>query len=277
MADDYLNKYKEEDSVSSASGDDGVEVIKRTLANTKLSSQSEQPQIVEEQEKKVGGGESVALYTFDPRSVIESVSDAATSRPYSSVKPFDKPIIQFSSPARDYGITNFKVARETKFTSPISARYTPSSLTQYSKDLDYPQVGARNEPLRSFQYGYKDETKFADFKSENDYRAFAKEFDNEFGDRQRDSGEVQRQLGSRVKRLQMLARDFSAPNADLGLLRTRLLHELETTQSDLNDASNAITLLMNDRMNIKDKYCHLKLRNKQSKSFEKVFEENIRA
>lgn len=254
-----------------------MEVIKRTLANTKLGSQSEQPPSAERTERKVGGADNVALYTFDPRSVIESVAIPATSRPYTSVKPFDKPVMQFSSPARDYGVTNFKVARETKFTSPISARYTPSTLMQYSKDLDYPQVGARNESLRGFQYGYKDDSKFTDFKSENDYRAFAKDFDSEFGDRQRDAGEVLRQLGTRTKRLQMLARDFSAPNADLALLRTRLLRELETTQSDVSDASNVVTLLVNDRMNIKDKYCHLKLRNKQSKSFEKAFEENIRA
>eukprot|EP00826_Nyctotherus_ovalis_P009022 TRINITY_DN12353_c0_g1_i7.p1 TRINITY_DN12353_c0_g1~~TRINITY_DN12353_c0_g1_i7.p1 ORF type:complete len:153 (+),score=67.03 TRINITY_DN12353_c0_g1_i7:89-547(+) len=147
---------------------------------------------------------------------------------------------------------------------------------RYKKDLDYPQIGGKSDLLKNLQYDL-DEPGFMDPKSENEYRAIAKEFDNEFGERQRSITDVSRQLVTRMKRLQTLGRDLSAPNADMSLLRSRLFHELETTQSDLNDANNGFALLLKDRDSIKDKYCYLKLRNKELKNFTKVFQENIRS
>jgi len=122
----------------------------------------------------------------------------------------------------------------------------------------------------------KDESEFADFKSENEYRESVKEFNNELGDRQRDVPEVLRQLGLRIKGLQDLGKDLSVPNADMLLLKKRLLHEIEATQSDLSDANNTIMLLMNDRASINDKYRRLKLRNKEMENSTKKIEENVR-
>lgn len=280
MTDNFLDKYKEEDSESSASGEDDVEIIKRGIAKQTLDAPpelKEQAQGAKRVEKQEGEVDKVSLYTFDPRSIIETNAGSLTSRGYTGTKAFDKPAVQLSSPTRDFGYSSLRTPRETTLSTSIGSRYVPTSnLMQYKKELDYQQFKTNNEPLKSFQYNFKDETGFTDFKSENDYRAFGKEFDNEFGDRQRDIPDVLRQLTSRIKRLQMLGRDLSAPNADMMLFKTRLTHELETTQSDLNDANNSITLLMNDRAKIKDTYCQLKLRNKEMKTFAKGIEENIR-
>lgn len=277
MTDNFLDKYKEEDSVSSGSGEEGPEDIARKLANQKLEPQPEAKQeVASKPERRRAEDDKVTLYTFDPRSVLETAS--LTTREYTKSKTFEKPSSLHSQGGKDYGYANYKLPQETAYTSSIASRYTPSSnLYQYKKDLDYPQVGARNEFLKSLQYDFKEESTFTDPKSENEFRAIAKEFDNEFGDRQRDIPEVSRQLISRIKRLQTLNRDISSPNVDMGLLKTRLIHELETTQSDLNEANNKITLLMNDRGSIKDKYCYLKLRNKELKNFSKVFQDNIRS
>lgn len=280
MTDKFLDKYKEEDSESSASGEDDVEIIKRGIAKQKLDAQSEpkeQSQGAKRVEKKEDVNK-VSLYTFDPRSIIEEKAGSLTSRGYAGSKALDKPAIQLNSPIRDFGYSTLRTPRETTIGTSTGSRYVPTSnLTRYKNELDYQQFKTTNEPPKSFQYNFKDETGFTDFKSENDYRAFGKEFDNEFGDRQRDIPDILRQLTSRIKRLQMLGRDLSAPNVDMMLLKTRLAHELETTQSDLNDANSSITLLMNDRAKIKDTYCHLKLRNKEMKNFTKGIEENIRA
>lgn len=278
MADNYLERYKEEDSVSSGSGEDGVEVIKRGIAAQKAAPSAEpkqEPQLVSKPpERKPKEDDKVSLYTFDPRSVLDSAS--GSSKGYASMKSLEMPSTKYTPSLRDYDYGSTRTPRDTTYGSSIVSRYAAgSNLPQYKKDLDFPQIG-KGDLLKNLQYDL-DEPGFMDPKSENDYRAIAKEFDNEFGERQRSIADVSRQLVTRIKRLQTLGRDLSAPNADMSLLRTRLFHELETTQSDLNDANNGFALLLKDRDSIKDKYCYLKLRNKELKNFTKVFQENIRS
>jgi len=277
MTDNYLDKYKEEDSVSSESGEDYVHVIKNKLANQGLNPSNEpkqELQVEKKSERRRPEEDKVAPYTFNPRSVLDS--DSLTERDYLKQKPYDKPNLAYTQPVRDYGYSNIRAQKE--YSPSVYSRYTSSGgISQYKKDLDYPQMEIKNDYLKSLQYDLKEEPTFTDPKSENEYRAIAKEFDNEFGDRQRDVAEMSRQLMSRIKRLQMIARDISVPNPDMSLLRTRLLHELGTTQNDLNDANNNVILLMNDRVKIKNKYCHLKMRNKELKKYIKVFQENIRS
>jgi len=136
-------------------------------------------------------------------------------------------------------------------------------------------VEGRGDSFKSFQYNIKDESEFTDFKSENEYRESVKEFNNELGDRQRDVPEVLKQLGSRIETLKGLGEHFSTPNADMLLLKTKLLPEIKATQNDLSDANNQ-GLLMNDRASIKDKYRDLKLRNKEMENSTKKIEENVR-
>jgi len=275
MTNNFLEKYKEEDSLSSDSGDD-VGIVKRESAKQTLDPQpSEQSQEIEKSERKTNEWDKISPYTFNPRSIIEQASGPSTSRTHPS-KSFKLPVTQYNSSTKNVGYPNLGTPREGTFSTVI--KYNPiTNYMQYKKDLEHSPIEGRGDSFKSFQYNIKDESGFADFKSENEYREFVKEFNNEFGDRQRDVPEVLRQLGSRIKRLQNLGRDFSVPNADMLLLKTRLLHEIEATQSDLSDANNTITLLMNDRASIKDKYCHLKLRNKEMKNFTKKIEENVRA
>jgi len=277
MTDNYLDKYKEEDSVSSESGEDHMDIIKNKLAKQSLNPSNEpkqELQVEKKSERRRPEEDKVTPYTFNPRSVLDS--DSSTGRDYLKKKPYDKPNLVYTQPVRDYGYSNIRVPKE--YSSSVYSRYTSSGgISQYKKDLEYPQMEIKNDYLKSLQYDLKEEPTSTDPKSENEYRAIAKEFDSEFGDRQRDVAEMSRQLMSRIKKLQMMAKDISAPNSDMSLLRTRLLHELATTQSDLNDANNNVILLMNDRVNIKNKYCYLKMRNKELKNFVKVFQENIRS
>ena len=59
-------------------------------------------------------------------------------------------------------------------------------------------------------------------------------------------------------------------------MKNRIFNELKDAQEGLTDANNNIIVLMNERANIRERFCTVKARNRELKNYNKIFQENIR-
>ena len=239
-----------------------------SLMKSKLGIESKMPQ----KSSKEWKGE-IAPYTFDPRSIIQSLSKPILEEHKIAPEP---PEISNISTVKESISTISKTpykAIKSELSSISNSKY-PSpkiNLTEfdYIKELNSSLLKDIN-PSSKVQKNPSKNT------LEEDVRELVREFDNEFGDHRSEIEKLLQKLESRVKSIQSLSRDMNNPNTKLDYMKNRIFNELKDAQEGLTDANNNIIVLMNERANIRERFCTVKARNRELKNYNKIFQENIR-
>lgn len=219
----------------------------------------------------------IAPYTFDPHQFLQSIDDlTSNSKPKSSPsnKPLENPSSGAHSPARQN--SNSSAPR-----NPSEPALDPEPAAAGHGNFDaFQQKAARSvQPSRAAvqKSFHESAAKGANSsRSENEYRSFAKEFDSEFGDHEREIAGLSKQLVSRIKKLQVLERELNSPNADVGMLRSRLAHDIESVEDELGEANHSIIVLMNERKNIKERFCTIRVKLNELTNYNKACQEKMR-
>ena len=277
MTENFLEKYKQEGSESSDSGIDDADPITskppKEITEVKKEQKKEEPQSAPKARPKKE--DTFKPYTFDPRSVIDAIS---APKPDQQPKKIETMTTSYTPSAAMSGSMsargNILVGDKFKYPSTTDNyqmttihKVTYTSPPEMSSTFQVPQ----------FNFSSKNSEAYSSFQAENDYKTFIREFDSEFKDQQREVNTISRELLSQLKRLQIIYSDLNNPCTDIGLLRTKLSRELESIQDNINQANKKLSILMNERSNIKDKFCRLRVKNKELKSETKVLEDNIRS
>ena len=154
-----------------------------------------------------------------------------------------------------------------------------SESVQHGLRIGLNKAPNKNEILKDVNYNliHGNEGGFTDFKAVNDFRTFVQEFDEDFKDPQKEVNALSNELTAQSKRIQMINCELNKPKVDFISVRTKFSQELDMIQRNSNEANNRLSFLMNERTHIKDKFCGLKVKNKELKSVNKGLEENARA
>ena len=269
MTDNYLEKYKEEESVSSNSADDFGPGINEPLKPSNISKPSES----QGNFNRVSKREDIEVkpYTFDPKTLLipEPVSTPSRITGLSG---------NYNTLTNEPAAGTYKNTKEN-MERPLPNYYSVNTETYIAKttrNLDYTKPLNLGSAIKKPQFRFTSSGDYSELKAENDYRNYAKEFDNEFRDHQRDVSTLTRELVSQLKRLQIIYSDLNTPNMDMNLLKAKLLRELETIQANINESNKKLSLLMKDRSKVKEKFCTIKVKNKELKSIIMTCEENIK-
>lgn len=290
MKGNFASKYKENQSESSDSSGDELAVPGRALPKPnndskiepKRESQSSQKQRTNKEEDA-----KIVPYTFNPREFLETINNP-TPPPAPKPKPIERTSPEVPSPKKPDN--NFLIPRNHKESpkkSPIENESTIPSRTIPNSDVFLYKSGRDsnrskgtdkmvNQKNPQYEPPNRPEENFAEPRAENEYKSFAKEFDSEFGDHQKEIAALSKQLVTRIKKLQMLERELNSPNVDMGILRTRLSRDLESIEDELGEANHNIVVLMNERKNIKERFCTIRVKYNELKNGNKNFQEGIR-
>lgn len=195
-------------------------------------------------------------YTFDPRSVLKDTQPRAetnvvTSKPYTSIASTE---VKYTTgnlnlkPYGTYGTSNYgQVAGKETYAQPDM-----SFLTTLGENI-------------------------TDCRKTDDYKSFAKEFEKQFGNDQREMEQVTKDLNSRTAKLDNFIRELQGADLDMILYKNRLVREIQDVQNDLKEAYNNILVLMTDRSTMRDQFCIFKMKIKKLKGFVKTFQDDIQA
>lgn len=183
-------------------------------------------------------------YTFDPKSVLRDTQPKATT---GMARPYSIPAVESK-----YSAGNMKT------------NYVPS----------YTQMRAP-QPDMSFLTTLGDNV--TECRKTDEYKAFAKEFEKQYGNDQREMERVTKDLNNRSAKLDNFMRELQGADLDMILYRNRLVRELQDVQNDLKEASNNILVLMTDRSTMRDQFCIFKMKIKKLKGFVKTYQEDIQA
>lgn len=182
--------------------------------------------------------EKFPIYTFDPKSVLRS-----------------------TQPKADAAIV--RAHPDPKYTN-IKSNYTPT----------YVQMKT-TQPDMSFLTTLGDN--ISECRKTNDYKTFAKEFEKQYGNDQREMERVSNDLNTRTAKLENFIKEVQGGDLNMILYKNRLVREIQDVQNDLKEAYNNILVLMNDRSTMKDEFCIFKMKIKKLKGFVKTFQEDIQA
>jgi len=264
MKESYIKKYKDEHSDSFDFDNDELPVP--STSKNEHSSKGEPERRSKRQEEV-----EIAPYTFDPRQFLESLDKSIpipNSKSISTNKPVEKPPSEKQSPS----IQNV---------NPLISK-TPKELAIGAESLsNRPNVdifqykGARNID-RSPVIKSPPEESLGDPRSEMEYRNYAREFDNEFGDHQREIAALSKQLVTRIKKMQILERELNNPSVDMVSLRSRLVRDIESIGDELGEANHNIIVLMNERKNIKERFCTIRVKYNELNNYNKACQEKMR-
>ena len=281
MAKNYADKYKQELSDSSCSSDDDGSALNLQKKKEDLKSLKKKESEVKGKSERKKEEYKIEAYTFDPRSLIESLSKPKSShgsKPKHHEKARDKygaPPKRDPEPAVE---TIPKIPKENIMQSeiPMSAKSSSKKdMYSYKKQLT-PEYGQIKEKSNYQVSSKEDNVGYSNIKGESDYKSFMIEFDNEFGDHRKEVAVLSKQLVSRLKILQMMDRDLNTPNINMDILKGKLSREIGNIQDDVGEANRTIILLMNIITNIKSQFCRLKVTNEELKNYNKTFQDTIR-
>eukprot|EP00826_Nyctotherus_ovalis_P059189 TRINITY_DN820_c0_g4_i2.p1 TRINITY_DN820_c0_g4~~TRINITY_DN820_c0_g4_i2.p1 ORF type:complete len:246 (+),score=87.18 TRINITY_DN820_c0_g4_i2:166-903(+) len=239
MAKNYIAQYEEEVSESSIVNEESE--IKEVL---KASERPVDRPIENHQRDKF------APYTFDPRSVLKDTQPRAES--------------------------NFVSSRPYAPTAAGEAKYSAASLNP----KPYGKFGSGG-----YGSGVQVDMSFLTTLGENinecrktdEFKGFAKEFEKQFENNQREMEQVTKDLNTRTAKLDNFIRDLQNADLDMILFRNRLVREIQDVQNDLKEAFNNILMLMADRSAMRDQFCIFKMKIKKLKGFVKTFQDDIQA
>jgi hypothetical protein len=148
--------------------------------------------------------------------------------------------------------------------------------TKYSTNNYTSYVQTKNvQPDMSFLTTLGDNV--SECRKTDEYKTFAKEFEKQYGNYQREMERVTNDLNTRSTKLDNFIRELQGANLDMILYRNRLVREIQDVQNDLKEAYNNILVLMSDRSTMRDQFCIFKMKIKKLKGFVKTFQGDIQA
>jgi len=264
MKESYIKKYKEEHSDSFDSGND--ELPAPSTSKNEHSSRGEPERRSKRQEEV-----EIAPYTFDPRQFLESLDKsipAPSSKSISTNKPVEKPPSEKQSPSiQNVNSLISKTPKELAIGAESLSNRPNVDIFQYkaARNIDRPPV-IKSPPEESL----------GDSKSEIEYRNYAREFDSEFGDHQREIAALSKKLVIRIKNVQILERELNNPSVDMVSLRNKLIRDIESIEDELGEANHNIIVLMNERKNIKERFCTIRVKYNELNNYNKACQEKMR-
>lgn len=254
MSENYVAKYQEEASESSIVNDE--DDFKDVLNKDKVVEKSEAPASATTENNRRQN--KFVPYTFDPRSVLKdtqpkSSGDLTSAKIYNPVSIGESKYPSGNLNLKNYGTYN-----------------TPSYIQSNVKELFTQQ-----QPDMSFLTTLGEN--MADCRKTDDYKNFAKEFEKQFGNDQREMEQVTKDLNLRTAKLDNFIKELQGADLDMILYKNRLVREIQDVQNDLKEAYNNILVLMNDRSTMRDQFCIFKMKIKKLKGFVKTFQDDIQA
>lgn len=255
MADNYLAKYHEDVSESSIVNDEGD--FKEILVKAKEPTKMDVPTSSSNAENSAQRNKFTA-YTFDPKSVLKDIQPKSESgiglgKGYGMVSMNDSKFPSENLNMKGYGM------------------YNPPSYGQAKAREFFPQQQTDMSFLTTLGEN------IGECRKTEDYKTFAKEFEKQFGNDQKEMERVNNDLNTRTAKLDTFIRELQGADLDMILYRNRLVRELQDVQNDLREAYNNIIVLMNDRSTMRDQFCVFKMKIKKLKGFVKTFQEDIQA
>lgn len=249
MIKSFHEKYREEVSESSIITEEENEKKESTDTNPSKAAPSLPPRPTETTRKRP----PVTPYTFDPKSFLNEMKSGTKTYADSNAggTPLGyKPLSGFT-PSNDLP---YKITRQDSF--PLKRSGSFSNL--------------RSDMSMLTNLG-------DDYKKSEEYNVFAKEFEKEFGNDQKELERIHNELATRTKKLENFTKELENSDTDMILFRSRLMREIEDIRNDLIEAYNHIIVLMGDRLNMKEQFCIFKMKIKKLKGFVKTFQEDIEA
>jgi len=246
MKKNYIEQYQDEVSESSIVNEEGEGLNK---GSDKPAPQK--PSGTENRQR-----DKFTPYTFDPRSVLKDTQPRVESNVISS-----KPYTSINATEIKYSTSNLNL-------KPYGA-YTTSNYGQMGVKDSYPQADM------SFLTTLGEN--IAECRKTDDYKGFAKEFEKQFGNDQKEMEQVTKDLNLRTAKLDNFIKDLQNADLDMILYRNRLVREIQDVQNDLKEAYNNILVLMTDRSTMRDQFCIFKMKVKKLKGFVKTFQDDIQA
>lgn len=272
MKENFSKKYKDERSESFSSENEGFAIP--SVPNKAPQSPS-RGEILSSRRPRRQGEPEIAPYTFDPRQFLESLDKPAPTPTPKSIpanKPLEKESIEKSSPAKQNA--NSMVSRHPKET-PIAVEPVPNHPIPNADIFQY--KSARNaENNRAVGLRSSPEESLGDSRAENEYRTYAREFDSEFGDHEREIAALSKQLVARIKKLQVFERELNNPNLEVAPLRNKLARDIESIEDELGEANHNIIVLMNERKNIKERFCTIRVKYNEMNNYNRACQEKMR-
>ena len=155
-------------------------------------------------------------YTFDPKSVIEELKSAPSSHKIVEVKmPINYKPVPTISHVADYSHSNIKSLGSYQLKR-------AGSLNRLTNDISM---------ITNLDSNYK---------QTEDYNAFSKEFEKEFGNDQKEIEHISNELITRRRKLENFVKELQTADLNMILFRNKLIRELEDVGNDLNEGYNHI-------------------------------------
>ena len=244
MTENYVEKYKEEGSESPVSSDDDNAAV----------SKPKEPEKSEEhglKQSKRADSNKFSHYTFDPKDVLKDYQGTLTDKnPLKSKYSFNTPGgVGYGAKGTDYN----------NFTS-----YMGKPKDPFSQPSDLAYMSVVGEDVNSYR------------KTE-DYKTYAKNFDQKYSNENKEMNQVSKDLLSRTSKIDGFIQELMGAKLDTLLYRNRLVRELEDVKNDLKEAYNNISVLMKDRTSMKDQFCVYKVQLKKLKGCIGTFYEDCQA
>lgn len=252
MTEDYIAKYKEEESESSIVSEE--DEFKEILAASKDKPAATTSSNSENSQRK----NQFTPYTFDPKMVLKDL------QPSTGVNPV--------------------MPNQYTPTSLSDNKFTTGNFNMKGYGT-YVQAGyMQNKPKEMFPQQIPDMSflttlgeNITECRKTDDYKGFAQEFEKQFGNDQREMEQVTKDLNSRTGKLDNFIKELQGADLDMILYRNRLVREIQDVQNDLREAYNNILVLMNDRSTMRDQFCIFKMKIKKLKGFVKTYLDDIQA
>lgn len=269
MRDNFLKKYKDEPSESFSSNDEEAPKPRNEL----LSSSRGEAQGSRSSRRQ----EEITPYTFDPRRFLESLDNP---KPNPSLKP-SPPNKHVEKEAGEsiLGPRQSAKALASRTSREGALGAEPAVPSRPIPNPDVYSVRGAVEHARDpahCELSSRPEESYGDSRAESEYRGFAREFDGEFGSHQQEVAALSKQLVARIRKLQALERELNSPSTEMSSLRSRLIREVESVEDELGEANHNIIVLMNERKNIKERFCTIRVKHNELKGYTKALQEKMR-
>ena len=239
MTENYVDKYKAEDSESSIIDDEDSKLEQAPKADSHPVS-SFKPENIDRSDK-------YQPYTFNAKEVLKESNKSDIPEDYNPKRNMD-----FSNPK----LMNNQMAYGNK---DLYSSQFANLMSQRQMDITSLTALGDIEQCRMT----------------DDYKGFAQEFDRDFTSDQKEMEQVSKDLMVRTQKLDVFKGELENADLDMILFRNRLVREIEDVQNDFREAYNNILVLMGDRANMRDQFCLFKMKLKKLKGFIKTFQDDV--
>lgn len=291
MAEDYIAKFKEQESESSSLSDEDLkEAVTKTgipvdvLEEAKAKAETG-PEVAAPSIPFVGIGEKKKETEFKPYTVsIENLLQEPKKVPEN--KPddvFKDPLYELASQYSDIGKPQNKIKSDNL--TQLGNYYSKDTSNRTEAPIQsrpyFSKPTPSYKPTQSYNYKVPSSTDLsiisedpAVARGSQDYKDFEREFSkNKMSQKEIDN--MSKRLEQRYHRLQEFARELEGGEGDPLLFRNKLIRELSDIQNDLKEANSNVLVLMNDRAGMKDAFCLLQVKLKKVNSLNKTMQEGI--